>query len=334
MKESETPIPYIKRWNIGGLYNHLDLLEAKKKAGKLSWPDFCPMPLDIAEGPVSARFPDWDTFAANVKSGSVSAAVACWAWAKAKIVYQFDLELMELLASQAEKAEDNAVPAEVLIRLPYPCIFIKAPILMNGGEKATGFFAWIDCNRKSKTYDLHFWAWNLTAGHAFSSYLQLHPGKTIQECIDATISFMQESDPLYKDMDYLEKEWTFHRKAIQWILYLLSENAEIESGPAPELDNPQKAKQGRKKKSSVKVKNVGFRIGATIRKIKAQPTRNTEAEPGHGSKKAPHSRRGHWHHYWTGPRNGERKLILKWTAPTFINATAGKPDTVVVYPVK
>lgn len=87
------------------------------------------------------------------------------------------------------------------------------------------------------------------------------------------------------------------------------------------------------KESTVKVKNVGFRIGATIRKAKAASTAHTE-EPGHGSKKSPHSRRGHWHHYWTGPRDGERKLVLKWVAPTFINADRGKPDTVVIYPVK
>lgn len=41
---------------------------------------------------------------------------------------------------------------------------------------------------------------------------------------------------------------------------------------------------------------------------------------GHGSAKSPHSRKGHWHHFWTGKRGTEeRKLILKWVAPMFIN---------------
>jgi len=30
-------------------------------------------------------------------------------------------------------------------------------------------------------------------------------------------------------------------------------------------------------------------------------------------------RRGHFHHYWTGPRDGDRKLIMKWLPPTWIN---------------
>ena len=39
-----------------------------------------------------------------------------------------------------------------------------------------------------------------------------------------------------------------------------------------------------------------------------------------GTPKSPHSRRGHWHHFWTGAKNSDdRKLILKWIAPTFIN---------------
>lgn len=333
MKESETPIPYVKHWNIGGIYGRLDLLEAEKESGVLSWPDFCPIPLDIAEGPVSDSLRDWDALTENVKSGSVSAAVACWAWAKTKIVYQFDQELMELLSSQAQKAEDSEVPVEILAHLPYPSTFIKIPVWKSGIENSPGFFAWIDSNRKSGAKSLHLLAGNPMTGMTFSTFLQLYPGKTIRECIDATISFMRKSDPLHKNMNYVEREWDFHRKAIQLILYLVSENADIESGPPPELDNPQKAKKGRKKKSTVKVKNVGFRIGATIRKAKAAPTAHTE-EPGHGSKKSPHSRRGHWHHYWTGPRDGERKLVLKWVAPTFINANSGKPDTVVVYPVK
>ena len=192
----------------------------------------------------------------------------------------------------------------------------------------------MDDNKESETKDIHFYVGDTKSGRGFSSYLQLHAGKTIRECIDLTISFLRENDAFYKDMDYVEREWAFHRNAIQWILYLLSENAEITSGPAPELDNTQKSQKGKKKKSSVKVKNVGLRIGAAIRKIKVKPSPSAETEPGTGSKKSPHSRRGHWHHFWTGPRDGERKLVLKWVAPTFINLKNKTQDTVVIYPVK
>ena len=39
-----------------------------------------------------------------------------------------------------------------------------------------------------------------------------------------------------------------------------------------------------------------------------------------GKTVSPHTRRGHWHHYWTGKRGtDERKLILKWTFETAIH---------------
>ena len=39
----------------------------------------------------------------------------------------------------------------------------------------------------------------------------------------------------------------------------------------------------------------------------------------------PHTRRGHWHHYWTGTKDN-RKLILKWTAPIFVG---GSSDNII-----
>lgn len=49
---------------------------------------------------------------------------------------------------------------------------------------------------------------------------------------------------------------------------------------------------------------------------------------GSHSPKRPHMRRGHWHNFWTGPRDGDRKLVLHWIPPTFIGA---KEDSPVVY---
>ena len=85
------------------------------------------------------------------------------------------------------------------------------------------------------------------------------------------------------------------------------------------------------KASEVKEFTVGVRIGGAIRKYKTAPQNKPT---GTGSAKRPHSRRGHWHHYWTGPMSGERKLVFQWTAPTFIHPDAPKDDNVIVFPVK
>ena len=33
----------------------------------------------------------------------------------------------------------------------------------------------------------------------------------------------------------------------------------------------------------------------------------------------PHMRRAHYHHFWTGPHDGERKLIVRWLPPIPVN---------------
>lgn len=252
--------------------------------------------------------------------------------AKNKTIYSFDYDLAKVLMEQADSmTEDDVLPADLLLHLPYQCIYIKAS-LMDGTD---GFFAWIEYDLTNKRTELRLQMVRNGMVATFPMVLHLIPQKTIRECIADTAEESRKHAVIpVPGENALDEGWRVHLQAIQLILYLVSENAEITSGPAPELDNTQKSQKGKKKKSSVKVKNVGFRIGAAIRKIKAQPSPSAETEPGTGSKKSPHSRRGHWHHFWTGPRDGERKLILKWVDPTFINLKNKTQDTVVVYPVK
>ena len=120
--------------------------------------------------------------------------------------------------------------------------------------------------------------------------------------------------------------------ALQFILYLASENADVQDVPQATSKARKKPGQILDKASEVKEKAVGVRIGNTIRKAKSAS--HPSSQGGTGTKVCPHSRRGHWHHYWTGPRDGDRKLILKWIAPTFIHVGEFKNDTVVIHPVK
>jgi len=66
---------------------------------------------------------------------------------------------------------------------------------------------------------------------------------------------------------------------------------------------------------------AGFRFGAEIR---AYERYMSERKPHQGGTVRPHVRRAHWHHYWTGPRDGERKLVLKWVPQSLVNAASGE----------
>jgi hypothetical protein len=111
---------------------------------------------------------------------------------------------------------------------------------------------------------------------------------------------------------------------LQLVLYICSKNAEVD-------ENPEQKKIYRKPKSETQIKDryreiqkwdVGQKTGQNIRKY--NPTHvhyvyEGKGETGTSSPKRPHLRSGHWHHYWTGPKDGERTLVLNWVAPTFIH---------------
>lgn len=75
------------------------------------------------------------------------------------------------------------------------------------------------------------------------------------------------------------------------------------------------------------VKTLGIRIGSALRSHRQAVSSDT----GDGITKSvmPHLRKAHWHRFWTGPRNGERKLIIRWLPPVPVNAHRGKITTTI-----
>jgi hypothetical protein len=45
-----------------------------------------------------------------------------------------------------------------------------------------------------------------------------------------------------------------------------------------------------------------------------------------GTPRAPHWRRAHLHQFWTGKRNGDRKLVSHWLPAVWVDSTAGAED--------
>ena len=100
------------------------------------------------------------------------------------------------------------------------------------------------------------------------------------------------------------------------LAYICSSNADIKVSYKP---NVAKRRDG-KRRSTATWHEVGFRIGAELR---AYERTKSERKPHQGGTMRPHMRRAHWHHFWTGTRNGERKLVLKWVPPTMVAVKNG-----------
>jgi len=82
---------------------------------------------------------------------------------------------------------------------------------------------------------------------------------------------------------------------------------------------------------------VGVRMGAALRRAKMSAPRDTPEAGGEGKQRSSpraHVRRAHWHGYWTGPRDGEQKFVLKWLSPVLVGGGEEKELPVTIRPVE
>lgn len=337
MRDRDTPLRLVRLWPkmLPGCYEQLDRCRAAKLDGSMSWPDYCVLPINAAYTYLVHAAGMEDTDAALVSAE----LTACWLWRQNKVIYSYDADLVDVLRSQAEDMVDSDVlPADLLMHLPYSCIYIKTPGLL---EYIDGFWAWMDYDVNRNGPELRIQWVSEDMQHSVPQVLHIRQGWTIRDCLADTARHTIET--LGNDVSDAEevsaKDARVLLAAIQIILYLVSQDAEISDAPAPTRVQraPEPGKTVtlvRDKAGDIDVKDVGVRIGSAIRKARVRYEQRKEAA-GPGGVKRPHARRGHWHHYWVGQKDSqERRLILKWTAPTFIHAEDFDGANVIAYPVK
>ena len=263
-------------------------------------------------------------------------------WRKHRIIYQFDRTLTESLLNQAGRIDETErLPCELLKNLPYPCIGIEcSPFSVEIPRKnkknfkigVTGNF-YLMYEKKGDTFD---WdalngLWELTDGRLVSFYIPVIENGTIKDSIDALHKYLKsgvsEVEITRADAESQIAPFLF---AIQIVLYLQAQNADMQDATVPK----KKKKSNKKSVTQSRVKPprivyVGYKVGKILRSYDegAKPT-----STGTGTSKRPHSRRGHWHHFWTGAKDKpeERKLVLKWVAPTMVHGEQPNETTTVV----
>lgn len=80
---------------------------------------------------------------------------------------------------------------------------------------------------------------------------------------------------------------------------------------------------------------VGYRIGAELRKSMPEQSSADEHSSGSGIPVRPHIRRAHWHSFWTGPKNDKTKQQVKvrWLPPILVNVNTADDLVPTVHPV-
>lgn len=271
-------------------------------------------------------------------------------WRKYRAVYKVDNTVSQELFEQAkEMKRDAQLPVELLKNLPYPCIAVQVPSIehvIRVGEKeelhffSGNFFITIEqddlfkCSPVADTFFFTIWDSEDAKQPAF--FIPLKEGAVIQDVIDSLIDLCNESRKASGETELqnsiLSTEVVFPLYAAQIILYLQSVGSDIVSVPTPKT----RKTTGKKSQKPAKVQRVGYRIGATLRQQKkVYESSNTNTNPAsHRRSPIAHIRRGHFQGFWTGPRGSkQRKLVVKWVAPTYIRGQQGA-DTTTVFDVK
>ena len=173
MKDRDTPLPLVRQWEkmVPGVYAQMDHLHQAKADGEIQWPDYCQLPI----GAAFTLLQDQEGLSVQQAAAGAAELTACWMWRRSKIVYSFDPDLAQALAEQAEDVEDTDVlPCQLLMHLPYPCIYIKAPDML---EHTDGFFAWIEYDMDRAAPELRI-QWLLASmEYSVPQVLHLLPGR-------------------------------------------------------------------------------------------------------------------------------------------------------------
>lgn len=267
-------------------------------------------------------------------------------WRDNRIIYRLDETLARELMDQAKNmADDDTLPGELLLRLPYAAIAIEGPgfQLVRRETEAGPVLSQIDLSGRFFIYTMDTGELGnahaslciqaeVADGSVHSYYLPICD--TIASSVAALHAEWQKAMPELRgtsqiDEAYLEALPVLY--AAQLVLYLQAENTDIQRKPSAAPIR----RAGKPAQKAAKEFTVGLRVGAAIRRAEATHAEATGASRRGGSHAAPrpHSRRGHWHHFWTGPKDGERKLILKWINPLMVGVGDLK-NTTTIYPIR
>ena len=281
-----------------------------------------------------------------IDDGQIAAAVSLWS--DHRPIYSIDYELQMELISQVERLEEiEQLPADLIRALPYPCISIEQRgMTLSLTDKDTGnkvsridlsgrFFAFIQS--KGRMFDDDSLIVMAENGNSKVLLYFLPIKATIGDSISALKSFWDRwSDRSDYDEELAAFELHISLYIAQVILYLQAINADVQVRPAPsQKRKPSGARSLVKPPKPPKQFDVGVRLGNAMRRYKYERTADEQHKSNAGSNSThrPHSRRGHWHHYWTGKRSEpeNRKLVLQWVEPTFVG---GKSTDATLFRLK
>lgn len=282
------------------------------------WPAWCFMPIAGWYSIVSAGNHLERLTPKLIPDVARLAAIGTWRYCQG--VYRFDDDL-RLSLIDTELSGD--IPAEVLHRLPEYCVYIETPGMEYLGYPVYGVWCHLESDANNGREELRL----LLDTESTLIPVPLHLGKwTILESLQrADFETMKHAPAM------LGKNLSQHERAanlqpfISLILYICSDEPEIDNerqpGSSPVKPALTKTRDGFRlfPPDRPRIWQVGKEIGI---KLRTSGTRSAHKEDGYNVR--PHIRRPHWHGFWSGPKEGERKFGYKWIPAILVNKNSSE----------
>lgn len=312
------------------VWKDYQLFRAGKGKDLGGWPDWCWVPLAAAYAIVSGGGPNRVPLSSSMEIGNLGALAA---WRMTKGIYRFDSDLFNSLWSTPIEKE---IPKDVFYSLPEWCVYIKAPGNYRCLDKPLlGWFVYLEWDVNENHPELRF---VLDTGEELRPYVIHLDYTSLTDCAKATFdgSKINLKDDLKNEMANVMAKELFPLISVS--LYLCSERPDLRDlhnkKDYPKNPEPSKTKNGIRffPASNPSVWLTGYRIGSAIRLSKNEMSATKEPGTGYHASPRPHIRRAHWHLFWTGPRSGEQKPLIKWIPPIPV----GSEEKIVatIWPVK
>ena len=281
------------------------------------------------------------------------AIAALASWRRFKQVYSFDENLKNMLFLQAEYFDEELeLPSAILKQLPYPSIFVECDFEMNMYAEPMGFLTHYELAEDEMGNIMYLLVVTFfpSNGSVFPIHFVLDEKNSIKDNVhdfEETFITKFKTDTGYTDEeiknnkvarkdydDYINLSMRLLNKAVKraiiLILYLCAKNAEVSENPEHEKIFKPYTQGSKEKYNNIRKWDVGIKTGQAIKHMQVGINKiddivavknRIDNEDRQCASKRPHTRRAHFHHYWTGGKNepSQRKLELKWLAPMTVN---------------
>lgn len=295
----------------------------RERGPGFDWPAWCYMPIAGGYAVVSGG---GDRRVPLPHAHHPAIVTALGAWRMTQGIYRFDPALLPVLLDTPLEGD---IPVEHLQRLPEWCVYIE---LEQAGIREGLHGAWVHLEHDANTGSAELMAVldcardprQPLAHDGGLETLALPLAGSIEESLAALErSAQQQAQRVGLAWSGLTPEDIRQARSLiepllSLALYLCADPDLTRRGKpdAPRKPEPVRSRgQWVMHPASGPLEwDVGVRIGAALRAAYQREQTGGDAAPT-GRQVRPHVRRAHWHSYWIGPREGERRRELRWLPP-------------------